>query len=263
MSKWWQVGPFITIEYEVESGLLIAVTLVMLSLMLLLFADRANLKREAVRYRRLLTRYCDFVATPPRPTVRVQSWDQTLVLQENGDATCTIAITAVVLKKELYFLQLRFGSGWEQPERQRKRVRLTIRNLLIAGTRGTSWEITTTWLSASRLDVLAHFHEPVRQGSELRFEVEWSWPGQCVPLMRERRPDEYIFKFSKLWPLERATYAVILPAGLDAYHEPVGFAEPNGDFSIDASDDGDRRKFSFTGCNFPPRKRIGMRLELK
>ena len=202
----------------VKAGLIVSVILLALVGIVVLIGDRKRLKQEAEYSRRLLARYCNFLTDRPKPVVRVLDWEQIAVIESNGDTVEVVTLRALVLRDELYFLPLRLGPGWDQPQKYRQRVQVKVRSLSVDGTKGTSCDITTSWLPDGRMDVLSHLSSPVGHGSEVRLEMEWRWPGKCIPLAKERRPDEFAFRFNN--PVERASYVVVLPAGEDAYFDP-------------------------------------------
>jgi hypothetical protein len=124
--------------------------------------------------------------------------------------------------------------------------------------------MTPSWLPDGRLEMLAHLHSPVSKNTEIQIEMEREWPGKCVPLMKERGPDTFVFNFSRALHIEHATYVVVLPKGADAYYEPIGFHQPNGNFSVTPGRNRDgRSEFKLTVKDIPPDTRIGMRLQLK
>lgn len=248
-------------DAAIRTGAIVAVLLVLLAIMLLLLADRRRLRSEIKTNRVLLTRYCDFITDRPRPVVKVRSWEQVASIEPNGDTREVITVHGVVQRK-LYFLPLRFGAGWNQPDRYRRGVRVNVRSLRISGDRGTSWAVTSSWMTDGRLDVLSHLHSPLASGTEIHLEMEWFWPGKCIPLVRKREPDEFAFRFSN--PIEVASYTVILPHRFDAYYDPIGFDHTNSGFTVETgrSQEG-RNQFTLVAHNLPLQRRIGMRLELK
>jgi hypothetical protein len=248
-------------DTAIRAGAIVAVLLVLLAVMLLLLADRRRLRQEIKSNRRLVTRYCDIITDRSRPVVRVRSWQQVAVIEPNGDTREVITVHGVVQRK-MHFMPLRFGSGWDQPERHRRGVRVKVRSLRVSGDRGTSWVVTSSWLPDGRLDLISHLHSPVAGDTEIHLEMEWFWPAKCAPLVRNREPDEFAFRFSN--PVESVSYTVILPRRLDAYYDPIGFGPNDTAFSITPgrSQEG-RNQFVLTARNLPLKRRIGMRLELK
>lgn len=98
----------------------------------------------------------------------------------------------------------------------------------------------------------------------MQIEMIRDWPGKCVPLMRERRPDEFTFRFSPAIKIVEAVFVVMLPKGEDAYYEPIGFQEFNTDCAITTSANGeDRVEVVLAVKDMPSDQTIGMRLEIK
>jgi hypothetical protein len=94
--------------------------------------------------------------------------------------------------------------------------------------------------------------------------MERKWPGKCVPLMKDRRPDDFIFNFSRALHIEHATYVVILPKGSEAYYEPIGFLSSSTEFSVSTARGREGKvEFTLTTKDIPPDTRIGMQLQLK
>jgi hypothetical protein len=245
----------------VRTGALVAVILVMLAALLLVFADRRNLKQDSDLYRGLLNQYCEFLADREDPVVHVNNWEQITTIESNGDIREIIRLHAEVTTDKLFFLSFRSGPGWKQPTKYRKKVRVAVRGLSGEGVRGTSWTWTHSWNAESKLYVVCHLDAPVPLGSKIHLEMERQWPGKCLPLIRGKR-DKFCFNFSK--PTDQARYVVVLPESKDAYYDPIGFTEPNTRFSItqDRSPDG-RAQFTFDAADMPLGRQVGMRLELK
>jgi hypothetical protein len=247
----------------IRTGALVVVVFIVLAMMLMLLADRRRIQREAEEHRRLLTLYCDFIIDPPRPTVRILKWEQVVFIEPNGDAKETINIQGIVLREKLYFLALRSTPRWEQPHWYRSRVKVKARSLLIDGARGTSWAITSSWKPNGELDFLAHLHQPANYGSEIHLEIERDWPGKCIPIMVKRDHDEFTLRFRETMPVEYATYEVVLPSGVDAYYDPIGFTQPNGSYSIKRDRKQGRCTLTFVAKNISPNHLVGMKLEIK
>lgn len=246
----------------IKAGGIIFVLLAALAGMLYLLRDRGRFLNETELYRRLLIRYCAVIADKPKAVARIRSWHQVAVVKSNGDTRETIKIHAVCLRKELHFLRLKFSTDWDQPAATQKKVSVRVRGLSINGTRGASWDITSSWTGLGKLELLAHLHNPAHLNSDIRLEIIWDWPGKCLPLTKGK-PDSFTFEFNKFMPIEFAKYEVILPRDATPYHDPIGFDAESEQFSITPgrSDDG-RPMVTFEGENLPAGGKIGMRLEL-
>lgn len=245
----------------VKAGLLVAVIFVALAAMLILLADRRRIVSQSNSYKQLLTRYCKFIVDQKKPAMRISRLEHVAVIDKSGDTTEVIKMHVVVLKKELYFVPLRFGSAWEQPHKYRKRLKVEVRSLLVEGNRGTEWEVTESWLPDGKLDLLSHLHSPAPQGSEVKLEVDRAWPGKCIPLVRGR-PETFTLQFAR--PIDYASYVVVLPPGAEAYYDPIGFSEGQDGFSLTSKRNNEGRlEFTLVATCITYNQKVGMRLQLK
>lgn len=248
----------------VRVGAFVVVIVFIVSVIVLLLADRRRLRLQYNIHRKLLERYCDFVIrNSADPLVLIADWTQTVFVHRNGDVKEVLTIRAVALREEVYFVRFIEGSGWSQPERYRRRVLINARSMRVNGHSGPRWHVTRSWRSDQRMNSIIHFDSPICKGEAVRLEVERTWPAKCLPLMREGLADIFYFRTSDLMRIERAEYRVVLPAGYDAVYEPVGFVEPSSEFSVGASTDSEgRRIVIFKASRIPEHRTIGMRLEL-
>ncbi len=245
----------------VKAGVIVAVLLAMLSAALLLVADRRSIRSELGVYRTLLSHY-GRVIDQMHPAYQVISWDQTAyVVNDRGDTNEFATLRLRILSPGMYFVRLIFGCGWPQPPRCRRRVNLSVRNLLDDGIPGTTPKYTRSWLTDGKFDLMIHLQKPPREGSEIRLVVAMDWPGKCQPLMN-RKIDDFGFNF--VHSVEFVRYRIVLPLGREAYYEPIGFEPGDPSFRIDASlgDDG-RSQYTFTGVDLQMRRTVGVRLEVK
>lgn len=248
----------------IKAGAVVSVILAVVSIILLLVADRRRLQKLADRYSRLLTRYCDFIADDPRPTVLVKEWSQLVKIARNGDVEEFVTIRAVSLREQLYFLTLRVGASWDQPHKYKRKVKVNIRSLLVDGQMGPRWNVTSSWLADGRLNLLAHLHDPVEHSQELTIRMERVWPGKCIPLMIHHDPDHFTLRFDRAMKIEAATYVVVLPAGCEAHYEPIGFNSSDARFVLNYERNSEgRATFTLRVQGLDPDQRVGMRLELK
>jgi hypothetical protein len=248
----------------IRAGAFVAVITLAVSAVLLLLADRRRLKRAYDTHRMLLARYCDFVINScPEPLISVQAWRQRVYVQRNGDVREVLTLKAIALRKNVYFIRLKAGSYWEQPEKYRRGVKIIARSLTINGTTGPHWNVTTSWLSAQKVSPILHLHQPIKRGQEILFEVVRIWPAKCLPLVRGE-PEEFIFHTSHLLEIQHVEFGIVLPVGLDAVYELIGSEEPDVQLSIDTEHDQEgRRVFVWHADKVPTRTTVGMRLELK
>lgn len=249
----------------VRGGGFVAIALFVISVILILLADRRKLKRKYYAHRKFLGRYCDFIVEHHnRPLINITLWKQTAFIQPNGDVREVLRINAVAERREVYFLRFRAGGGEaESTRRQQRRVKVNARAITVNGQRGPRWEVTRSWLPDGRLNSIVHFHEPIRKGGKIDIEIERFWPGKCAPLMREGATEPFTFRFTGLMPSKVIEHTVVLPLGVNAYYDTVGFVEPNPNFSVTAGEDDEgRRTFTFRGSELTPKKDFGMRLDL-
>lgn len=226
-----------------------------------LLADRRSLRHRYETHQRLTQHYCDFIYSKMQISPQIISWQQITRIDSAGNARETIVVRARTLVDDIQFFRLRFGPGWNQPQRYRRGIRVNVRGLSVEGTPGTRLTITKDWLDTGKLDLTAHFHAPPRAGSEILLTMDWDWPGKCIPLLR-RNPDLFVFEFGK--SVGYAIQTVVLPAGYDAYYEPVGFSHDQIGYSLVRSeDDRGQVQFIFEAQLLPEDHRAGMRLELR
>lgn len=248
----------------IRVGAFVVVIAFVVSVIILLLADRRKLHSEYDKHRDLLARYCNFViANNPEPLVSIEDWTQKVYVQPNGDVREVSVIRAVALRDEVHFIRFHAGSRWDQPERYRRKVQIRARSIKVNGFSGPHWHVTNSWLSDNKMRSIVHFDSPISKGEEVRLELVRSWPAKCLPLMRSGLKDDFDIRTTKLLQIKRIEYTVILPPGFDAVYEPIGFTEPNNQMTVDAVIDGEGRKvITFRAASLPDRKTVGMRLEL-
>ena len=248
----------------IRVGAFVVVIVFVVSIILMLLADRRRSTQELGTYRKLLVRYCDFVRdNSSDPLVSVESWDQTVYLRPNGDVREVLVIKAIALRERVYFVRLTAGSRWEQPERYRRNVEVAARGLTVNGTSGTRWNVTTSWTSSQKMTAVLHLHEPVKQGEEIHFEVVRLWPGKCRPLMRDHAAEEFIFRSTNLLVPRQVNYTIVLPEGCEAIHEPIGQQHPDVNLVVLPHRDKEGRSvFAWSAELVPPDTAVGIRLEL-
>lgn len=248
----------------IRVGAFVVVVVFVTSMILLLVADRRRLQRAYDVHRNLLARYCDFVIdNHPKRLISVEDWRQVTQIHPNGDVRETLKIRAVALGREVYFIRLKAGSQWEQPEKYRRGVKVIARSLTVNNLPGPQWHVTRSWRSTDKITLIIHFHQPVRRGEEVRFEVVRIWPRKCLPLMREGAVDSFTFKNTSLIKIVNVEHTIVLPLGMSARYEAIGFNEgdPGSPLKITVSDDD--ASFCFTAKMIPEKESVGIRLELK
>lgn len=246
----------------IKAGVLALGIVLALIFALVLLRDRIALKQEAQTYRQLLARYCKFIADHPKIPYRIASWEELDVVAESGDTDGEVVVELVTVRKAIYFLQFKFRAGWQQPAKYWKKAKIDVHLLQDNGDRVPDSEVTKTWDSDGRLDVIYHLHRPVPSGTKLRLQISWRWPGRSLPLM-SRKTDSFYFNFTKALPVDYASYVVVLPKGYDAHFSPIGFDASDRQFSLLTRKEKGRNEFVFEGVDIPLNKRLGMMLQLK
>ncbi|MBP2334627.1 hypothetical protein JOF41_000805 [Saccharothrix coeruleofusca] len=245
----------------IKASLVVATCLCLLGLLALSTARNRALRAQVDHDRHLLALRCDDLTGQIGPEWHIHHWHESLTVARNGDAIVSITVRATVTSEELRFLRLRLGSGWQQSEHVRRRVRVTTTGVEVDRPGSTQWHDTTYWRVDGRLEILAHcVSSPPRKGDEVRLHMEIVWPGKAAPLMR-CAPDEFTVCFSR--PLAHLTYRLALPAGTRLKHQPINLREDvdNYALSVFAPRKG-RSIVELTAHDIPADRRVGMRLEL-
>lgn len=248
----------------IRAGAFVVVIVFVASIMLLLLADRRHLKQAFDTHRILLARYCDFVIdNSPEPLVSIEAWTQRVFIHSNGDVREVLNLKAVALREKVYFIRLKAGSRWDQPEKYQRDTKIIARSLMVNGAPGPRWNVTSTWQSAQKMTSIIHLHHPIKRGEEILFEVIRSWPGKCLPLLRGDT-ETFSFCTSPLLEIQHVEYSVVLPNGFDAIYELIGADEPDVLLSADLEYDKEgRRVLIWRADKVPAKIELGMRLELK
>jgi hypothetical protein len=230
---------------------------------LVLLADRGSLRRELEEHRELVTRYCKHIRREEKPFYQVTSWHEVCaVTDDRGNTDDVLRMRIRVLRPDMLFFRFRFSCNWAQPARYRHRVQTQIRNIKVDGAPGIRLCTTRSWVADGKMYLIAHFGEPPRAGSEISLAMRMRWPQRCAPLMVSRQPDSFVLRFSE--PISCARYEVILPAGREAFCEPVGFEHGDEGFSLTPEGDADgRAHYVFEAFDLEPSHEAGMKLELK
>ncbi|WP_143116001.1 hypothetical protein [Lentzea xinjiangensis] len=244
----------------IKAGALVTAVLVIVTAGIALLARLGAQRRELEAHKGLVAHYCKLL-DQTWPSYQVVDWDKTAVIGERGDAHVQVKIRLRATHRDFWFVRLRFGCGWPQPSHYRSRVRMTVRNLLVDGSPGTTLRTTVSWLRDGAMTAIVHFHTPPAVNSEVSFVVDLTWPRMCAPLL-EGSPDEFALLFWQ--PVHRATYRVLLPKGTEAYVEPIGKTEAFNRFRVRRKTDGEGREaVVFRLTELPIRHRAGVRLQLK
>ncbi len=252
----------ITGNVAIRAGALAAVLLFVLYAFLALVADRRRLLRHNEKNRRLVSKYCNIMKSRLASEWAVTKWDQLVKIDSNGDTVQIMTIHAVSECDLLEFYRLSVGADWEQPEKYRKRVKLKVRSVDIAGADGPKCDVTTSWTSDNKLEALVHLPVPVANGEEFRVVMEWEWPAKCRPLMREGTSEEFCMNLTRV--TQKLRYRVQLPGKLDVYLAPVGFRNGEPGYSLkSARTKAGHTEITLNATSVPSLRKVGMRLELK
>jgi hypothetical protein len=248
----------------IRVGAFVVVIVFVVSVILMLLADRRRSTQQLGTHHKLLTRYCDFVRENSLdPLVSVESWDQTVYLRPNGDVHEVLVIKAIALRERVYFVVMTAGSRWEQPDQYRRNVEVAARGLTVNGLSGTRWNVTTSWTSSQKMTAVLHLHEPVKAGEEINFEVVRTWPGKCRPLMRERTAEDFVLRTTSLLVTNHVTYKIVLPKGFEAIQESIGQHHSGVNLVVLPQRDHEGRTvFAWSADHVPTEASVGIRLQL-
>ncbi|WP_086663184.1 hypothetical protein [Lentzea kentuckyensis] len=245
----------------IRATFVIAAIVLVLLLLVHLTTRVAKLESESREYRALLSKYSYMLMELQPSQFDIKVWEQVAVIEANGDTREFITVNAVIRNAEAKFFRLRFGPGWKQPKWIENKVDAKVRSLLVDGTMGPSFLVTSHWTADGKLDMVSHFHSPAEVDSEIRLVMEWSWPKKCVPLMVHKKPDPFTFYFRQ--PVERATYTIVLPPGVDVHWDVIALNRIRDNFEITRKTDAGRVEIKLDINNLPANRRAGMLLELK
>lgn len=244
----------------IKAGALVTAILVIVAAGIALLTRRRVERRELEVHKDLVSHYCRLLDTM-RPSYEVIDWDKTAVIGERGDTHINLKVKLRATHDDFWFVRLRFGCGWPQPSRYRRRIRVTVRNVLVDGSPGTTLRTTVSWPRDGAMAAVAHFHTPPAVNSEVSFTVDLVWPKMCAPLL-DGNPDEFGLMF---WQsVNRATYRILPPKGTEVYVEPIGKTEEFRGFRLRRrTDESDRQVIIFRLSDPPIGHRAGVRLQLK
>jgi len=171
--------------------------------------SRSRLREKSKRERELFQKYIEEIGHRAGSFWRMKEIDKRLTIDENGDAVDHIKIKAEAVGRELSFFRFHVSSGWEQPLRQRKKVCVYSSSPVDGALGGVEHEVTTSWLTASRIEILVHFHSDVPADHEFVVVLAISWPGKCKPLIKDGRMEAFKINFSG--SIDLVDYVVVFP----------------------------------------------------
>ncbi|MET9232556.1 hypothetical protein [Lentzea sp. NPDC003310] len=244
----------------VKAGALVTAVLVITAAGIALIGRLKSEHRGLEVHKELVSHYCRLLDTV-HPSYEVLDWDETMTVDDRGNAHTSLKIKVRAVHADLYYVRMRFGCGWSQPSRYRKRVRTTVRNLLANGSAGTTLRTTLSWPKDGAMAAIAHFHAPPPANSEVSLAIDLYWPKRCKPLL-DGLPDEFGLMYWQ--PVKRATYRVVLPKGIEVVVEPISKTEGQTGLRWRRKVDTEGREtISFKVSDLPVRQRTGIRLQLK
>lgn len=244
----------------IKSGALATTTLLMSAAGIALLHRLRTQSRELEQQKGLVAQYGKMLDEHVA-TYQIIDWDTTFVIDERGDAQERLRVRARAVSAELRFVRLVFGCGFPQPPRFRKRVRLSVRKILVDGTPGTSLSQTITWPRNGTMVVMIHFPEPPKQHDEVSFSIDIAWPGRCAPLV-EGHPDEYRIKFAQ--PVQHVRYRIFVPPDTSTYSEPIGSEKCADRYRLTTTRTEEGREVvTFEAFDLPALHKVGARLELR
>jgi hypothetical protein len=251
-------------SHAIRAGAFVVVVMFILSVVLALLADRRRLKKAYDTQREQLVRYCThLIESSSDPQLSIDCWRQWVYVQPNGDVREVLHLRAVVLGEPLRFLRLTAACRWEQPERYRRDVKVTVGGVAADGAPGPRWQVTTSWQSMQKMVLIAHLYSAVDRGEEISFEIVRHWPAKCLPLMRDKEADSFVLRATSRLQIQSAEYRVILPPGFNAVQELIGSTQPDVCLSARTEYDNESRKvFVWRSEKVPTMTTIGMRMQL-
>jgi hypothetical protein len=242
----------------IKSGALGAVILLVAVAGIALVTNLGVERRDLEAQKTLVSRYCNHI-DKIRSAYQICEWNETLSVQDRGDTRAKVTVKLRPLQNDLLFIRLKFGCGWPQPARYRRKVELTVRSLLVDGSPGTTLHKTVSWLKDGTMTAIIHFHTPPPENSEISFSIELEWPKRCLPLT-EGSPDEFTVMCRQA--VTHAIYRIVLPAGADVYTESIG--EASIDYRLNKhQDDAGRQTITLELSDLPARHCAGVRMQLK
>jgi hypothetical protein len=225
-----------------------------------LASSRNQWRKRAERDQRLLAHYCE-ILQDRFSYWRVKDWDETIVVDPQGNAKQFVTVKVLVESEDLDFFRVRMGCRWTQPVKYRKKVKVKVRSLEVNGLGGTRSDITTSWLHDGRLEILTHFGTPIEKNEQLNLVMEIEWPKKCAPLMRGE-PDEFTMRFTQ--HIEKATWRVVLPAGTQVYVDLIGLRADEDSYEVKQRVTGEgESEVRLTAYAIEPYRNFGMRLDQK
>jgi len=185
--------------------------------------SRSRLREKNRRDSELFERYIKEISTRAQFYWKMTELKKTLEVDQNGDARDHVTVKAVAVDQELTFFRLHLGCGWNQPLRQRRKVTVRACSPLVDGVGGVDHEVTTSWISQEKLEILVHFHSPVPAGDSFVVLMSIHWPGKCKPFMKDGKTDAFTIHFQA--PIGLVEYALKFPEGFEARCQPIGFEQ--------------------------------------
>jgi membrane protein implicated in regulation of membrane protease activity len=196
-------------SFPLRVAAFLVMLLVALTLTGFLLMERGTMRSELTKASSLLQRYCQVIHDRANVKFEFSHWEQTIVINQRGDAVATRRIRLAPAGQELHFLcsYLRYYGAAPLTPRLRRAVKATAREISGDGVEGARFTTTTSWPSDSEHQVCVHFSRPIPSGAEVSVEVEWTWPLYSADLM-QGGVEAFDVVFEQ--PAENATHKVVL-----------------------------------------------------
>lgn len=246
-----------------RAGAFVVVVFCMLSGVLLLLADRRDIRRQRDTYLHRLDWYYKVLSElSPEPLIAVENWDQRVEVEPNGDVREVLTLEAVAPREHVFFARLTARSLWDQPKRQLNGIRMTVRGIKPDGSRGPTWPLHSSWKGDTLVSYL-DLDPPLHRGQVIRFEMERTWPAKCLPLVRHHQPENFRLRTTNALEIRHAEYQVVLPRGREAVYELVGADEPDVQLTAEETLENNRRVYKWRADKVPTKTAVGIRLQLR
>jgi hypothetical protein len=247
---------------------LVVSTLIIVSLYVAhLLVSRNELRERAEYNRQLLQRYSAEINERMTSFWQVESWNKKIVIHDNGDVTETSIVEATAAGRELSFFRLWTSTGQLQPltYAARSGVHVQARGPMLANGRGgVERDVTWSWVSNGKLEVVAHFSSPVPVDERFVLIFEIFWPCKCERFVKRLQRDEFAFFVSNHLP--KFEYTIELPKGKDALFDAIGFdpdRNPRASLARQHGETDGIVRIMLSYIDVVEKSRIGMSLQLK
>ena len=136
--------------------------------------------------------------------------------------------------------------------------------MLTNGRGGVERDVTWSWVSNGKLEVVAHFSSPVPVDERFVLIFEIFWPCKCERFVKRLQRDEFAFFVSNHLP--KFEYTIELPKGKDALFDAIGFdpdRNPRASLARQHGETDGIVRIMLSYIDVVEKSRIGMSLQLK